>query len=910
MNNLKSFLAKFTSIALAVLMTLSLSAGVMAKTFDDVGAAHEYKEQIDILSDIGVIVGTSETEFSPDENVTREQMAMLLFRLMLGRSNAGNVNSTDFVDLYDDTYNGAISWANASGYIIGTSQTTFNPTGGITLQDAMTMIIRALGQSTTSMDRGYPWTYIDAAIKAGLDKGLEKVDYEATLTRAQTAAILYNALTSEYLIQKTTSNGNTYVEKTTIIEYVFNYEIVEGIITATNTYSINDFALVIKDGFVTIAHDSDKSMTVKFDELGLEGKANDWLGKTIKVIYKTDKNTNTISVLGSTYRGTAKTFSDLTVADNNAYVTVDGVKYNVVEKLSSSLATNDNELLVYAYDVTGKLVQIKTNADIKNYLGFYNIEMIYDTMNSTVANRALIKKFQFAKLAITDDKINIAENLKADEITGGFDNEVEAKNGDYVLYYFNKGNKHLEIKEVITPTENLLVSKLTNTTATVGGKDYTLGSAAASVNPEDIRAQITVGSYISIVEKNNVILAINNAPVVVTDSKYLATVSNAVPVYTHGKLQHVVTAVIDGVKKDIVTDTTGITAGNVYRYIADENNVYVLYPTTSTYFTQTNEFASINTNQGNHKINKGSLPYYSYNGVSFVTDSKTVIVAKNGDSFEYKTGVYSSTIDVNDEAQVVAVYKNNTGNVKTLLFMYISNGSLGVIDESAQNVKVLAKSGNELVNGIVYSVYEVFNYNTGVREVRYSTSSALETGKVYVLDTNGNISSVASTVVTGIVTGHTSSTLSVNGNVYRLANDVKIVKVNADLTVTEVKLADTYLFNVEFTVSGGEVKAVTVNDKTAFSIAYDADNNLVAIYTNDNDAVFADADIVMNEIKKDSENIIVEQWPIVKGKYDGKNAIVINLYSIAAGKYTFKFTYNSAEFTVAIDLPAVPAEEA
>ena len=909
MNNLKSFLAKITSVALAATMTLGLSTGIAAKTFDDIDIKQEYNfaEQIDILSDIGVIVGTSDTKFSPDENVTREQMAMFLFRIMLGRNNPGTVNSSSFNDLYDDVYNGAISWANASGHIIGTSENTFEPTGGITLQDAMTMIIRALGQSTTAMDRGYPWTYIDAAIKTGLDKGLGNINYEATLTRAQTAAILYNALSSEYLMQKTTSNGNTYVEKTTIIEYVFGYDIAECVVAATNTYSINDNSLVIKDGYVTVSY-GDKAMTVKFADLGLDGKANDWLGKTIKVIYKTDTVNNTINVLGASYKGASKNADTMTIADNNTFVTIDGVKYNVVEKLSASLATNDNELLVYVYDATGKLVQVKNNADLRNHLGFYNIEMIYDIVDSTTAYRAILKNLKFGKLTYTNDKINLADDLKVDELTGGFDNEIKAENGDYVLYYFNKGNKHLEIAEVLKPTDKVLVSKLSADAATIGNKEYKLGSKASGVESADLNKQIGVGNYVSIIEKNGVVLAIHSAPVTVSDSAYLIAETNSFPSLntTTGNIQYAFTAIIDGVRKNIVTDTTGITAGNVYRYIKDANNNYVLYPTTSAYFTQTTELSNIAAEvDGDVTLNKGTLPYYSFNGISFVTDANTAIITKNGANYEYKKGTYAAAIEIKDNAQVTAVYKNNTGNIETLLFMYISDGSLSVIDETVQSVKILAKTSDQYdeATGVVYSMYKVYNYNTGkVEENVASLSNALTVGNVYVLDSNNKIANVAASLLKGILTGNTGSTITVNGTVYKLANGAKAVKLNADNTIADVKLDDCKDFTVEFVLSGGEVKSVIVDttEKVAFTMNFNDETNTIAISTNDKAETFKNAAFTMNKITRDGVELDVEQWIFAKDE-----AITIKLYNIEAGNYTFTFTYNGVEFAVTGTLPAI-----
>ena len=259
----------FSGVLASTIVALSVPA-VWAGSYADVLETDPARDQIDILSDIGVIVGTSETEFSPEENVTREQMALLLFRLMLNKKDGGPVNTSPFLDLYDDTYHGAISWANASGYILGTTSSTFEPLEGISLQDAMTMLVRALGQASPSMNNGYPWTYIDAGIKLGLDRGLEHIAYSETLTRAETAIILYNALTAEYLVPKTLSNGMTVYEATTIIEKVFGYEMDEATIVATNDYSLTGNT-VIKDDYVTLRYKDDsnieRSMSVPFAQL-------------------------------------------------------------------------------------------------------------------------------------------------------------------------------------------------------------------------------------------------------------------------------------------------------------------------------------------------------------------------------------------------------------------------------------------------------------------------------------------------------------------------------------------------------------------------------------------------------------------------------------------------------------------
>ena len=111
--------------------------------------------------------------------------------------------------------------------------------------------------------------------------------YDETLTRAETAVILYNALTAEYLISKNTQSGNIYYESTSVIEEVFGYSMAHAQLISTNDYTLEDNT-VIKNGYVTLlCEKDDKSfyMTVKAAELDLDGAANEYLGQNFRVIY-------------------------------------------------------------------------------------------------------------------------------------------------------------------------------------------------------------------------------------------------------------------------------------------------------------------------------------------------------------------------------------------------------------------------------------------------------------------------------------------------------------------------------------------------------------------------------------------------------------------------------------------------
>ena len=143
MRNFKRFL----TLVLAALMLVSTFAVSTSAAFTDVAADNKaLTRAVNLLSYLNVTKGTTETTFSPDTLVTREQMAAFIYRLMkAGKSVEGGNNTSKFADLEDPTFFYMVSWAASQKIINGVSETKFNPKGNITLQDAYTMIVRALG---------------------------------------------------------------------------------------------------------------------------------------------------------------------------------------------------------------------------------------------------------------------------------------------------------------------------------------------------------------------------------------------------------------------------------------------------------------------------------------------------------------------------------------------------------------------------------------------------------------------------------------------------------------------------------------------------------------------------------------------------------------------------------------------
>ena len=124
-------------------------------------------------------------------------------------------------------------------------------------------------------------------------------------------------------------------------------------------------------------------------------------------------------------------------------------------------------------------------------------------------------------------------------------------------------------------------------------------------------------------------------------------------------------------------------------------------------------------------------------------------------------------------------------------------------------MRILEATGTVYVDGTVYTVYNVFNFSTGAVESHKSLSSDLAVGSDYALGANGLILNVpGSSVSTGVVTGYTSGTVTIDNKVYTLASNVIIKTINADKTVSNVALSSLLNKTVEFIASGSVVKVI------------------------------------------------------------------------------------------------------
>ena len=110
------------------------------KKFNDVPDNAWYKGAVDFVSSHGLFIGVSETEFGPSLNMTRAMMATVLYRLEGERQISGG---TAFKDVDAGTwYSDAVKWANDAGIVLGYDETTFGTNDNITREQMAVMFCR------------------------------------------------------------------------------------------------------------------------------------------------------------------------------------------------------------------------------------------------------------------------------------------------------------------------------------------------------------------------------------------------------------------------------------------------------------------------------------------------------------------------------------------------------------------------------------------------------------------------------------------------------------------------------------------------------------------------------------------------------------------------------------------------
>ena len=172
--------------------------------FTDVSADRWSYPYIKQLYDAGVVSGTSATTFEPTANVTRAQFVTMIAGL--AGADVSGYASGPFDDVQAGSwYAPYVNWAAASGIVSGTSATTFDPAAEISRQDMAVMLYNYAQQAGVQLKQttvtpftdessiaAYALPAVQALHSAGVISGMPDGSFQpqATTTREQACVVL------------------------------------------------------------------------------------------------------------------------------------------------------------------------------------------------------------------------------------------------------------------------------------------------------------------------------------------------------------------------------------------------------------------------------------------------------------------------------------------------------------------------------------------------------------------------------------------------------------------------------------------------------------------------------------------------------------------------------------------------
>lgn len=196
----------------SLLLALGLAAGLMTPAlgagFTDVPDGAWYAQAVNKVADGGLMNGTTDTTFDPDAYVTRGMVAAVLWRLSGSPEPEAPSGFSDVQDWY--YYADAVAWAQASGVANGLGDGTFGGGGTVTREQLAVFLYRYAqyaGQEIATgvldlysdQDQVHDWARagVAHAVGTGLMTGNDagELDPSGPATRAQLAVILQRLMT-------------------------------------------------------------------------------------------------------------------------------------------------------------------------------------------------------------------------------------------------------------------------------------------------------------------------------------------------------------------------------------------------------------------------------------------------------------------------------------------------------------------------------------------------------------------------------------------------------------------------------------------------------------------------------------------------------------------------------------------
>ena len=248
-------------LAMLVVFMMVVSTVAFAGSFTDVADTSSYSTAIEVGTDLNLFKGYEDGTFAPEGEITRAEFAAIVVRLKGQEAQANGAKAaTMFADVPADHWAaGYVNIAVQAGIINGYGDGNFGPEDQVEYQDAITMMVRALGYEPAIGAAGYPTGYLTKAGELGLTTNVNGTNGVA-INRGAVAQIAFNALDVPLMTQ---SGYGTFTQ------YVVNdgYSATTGTTNVKKTLLSENHNIVKLQGIIESSTDSTSASTTITDKV-------------------------------------------------------------------------------------------------------------------------------------------------------------------------------------------------------------------------------------------------------------------------------------------------------------------------------------------------------------------------------------------------------------------------------------------------------------------------------------------------------------------------------------------------------------------------------------------------------------------------------------------------------------------
>ena len=737
--------------ALSLGLTATMISGLMvmgssAASYADV-TSEQNQEAIEVLKEVGIMVGDDKGNFNPEAKVTRNEMAVVMSNLM-AYNVASYKNTSPFTDVpeWAEPY---VAACYTNGITSGYDAKTYGGSDSVTTGQAALMVMKALGYFQYQSDFGADWQLSTVAQGNKIDL-FDDVDsgVKEAMTRNDVAQLVLNALEA----------GTVEAEKNGQDINVGDISITSGV-TYKYVTSGKDYAKAINDNQSTSAN-SINGVTAPIVELGEKL----YQGDLTKASEEDD-----FGRPATKWEYQAKEIG--TFADKADYVFTDSVTskelYDAVGKTATgdkydwSVAVNGDYVDYDGADLYAN--RTDNDADFAEKAGLDELtgngvitEVFVDgTADEESVHIAVINQYAAEVLKVDEDDktITLADLDNGPAKTSDTFDTTDFAEDDIVVYTYAEG----EIQSVYAAEklEGEVTRVRSNTTdgETGNGDNFVVDGTTYKYNAtvsgaERLTSDAVSNDVVAYLDANGYVVYIDESAVSY-DYAYVMTMgtdgdkfdnsnanSKSETVYarlilTDGTIAKVETDlkaedVNNNGQKDTLEDTIKHYTNRIVAYSVDKDDVYSLTIKDAGQADVADAAADV-------KIENGKAGFKAYAaGNSYSANSNTVfVVVDSADKYDdYDVTVYTGIKNVPDIDAIAdktwsAVALDNKGAVAKVV--YIEDGDISGTD---QTIFAIANSGAKIQkdkdNGEYYEITAVVNGEIKTLNVKAGSNSAVD----------------------------------------------------------------------------------------------------------------------------------------------------------------------------------------